>query len=414
MNLSLPLPSYRRWLLVGIFSASALGLGLWMGWFPAYWFAQPDAGHYLDIAAARTVMQPFALRQLSPLVARWLAHLLHLSLQDGFLAEGIGCLAFFVGTTGYLTARSGAPRFVFVAVAASYFWGLQFEALAMPDLLYAALLCGLLLLLQRGSLLAASLMMFPLMLTRESTVLTLACFLAAGWSRLRAREIVAAVGATLAGWLVVRHLSAGGLPNHEHISAGLYLLAKMPWNFLRHILGVDAWANVYPECGVPVWQLPIHIDRLTAIGSCGFQSWLPARTFAYGLAIFGLLPLLVLHCRWSDRSNWDLTTRFAILYGGVSFLLAPLLGDSLLRLFGYGWPLFLVGLPILLGTGGGRFRATWASWLFLAMHLALSWSIFWLDRPQLLVAGIVLYAAGWCLLRMTWETGGDTVPQTSA
>ena len=76
-------------------------------------------------------------------------------------------------------------------------------------------------------------MMFPLMVTRESTLLTLACFLIAGGRRLRLREAAASILATAAGMSIVHRLTRDAMPNREHISPMFYMVAKMPWNFLK-------------------------------------------------------------------------------------------------------------------------------------------------------------------------------------
>ena len=173
-----------------------------------------------------------------------------------------------LGTVLYLLLRSDAPRWMVPAIAGLLFWSRQLEDLALPDLFYGALLSCLLLLLWRGRLMLAALTMFPLMVARESTLLTVACFLIAGGRRLRVREAVTAVLATGAGMLLVKRLTVDALPNGEHISPMFYMVAKMPWNFLKNVLGLNPWANVYPSCAAPRWQMTLHLGPLHAIGLC--------------------------------------------------------------------------------------------------------------------------------------------------
>jgi hypothetical protein len=303
----------------------------------------------------------------------------------------------------WLLLRSGSPRWILPAVLGLGFWSLQFNGLVLPDLMFAAVVCALMLLLSAERNLAAVLMLFPLMLVRESAWLVLVCLLAAGWRRLRGVEMVAGVGAALAGALLVRHLAANALPNQEHVAPWLYLLAKAPWNGLKNVFGLELWANVYPACAVPRWQFAVHAGALRAVGICGFEATGPVKTLGAALASFGLLPLLVLGMRKMPAPG--LLLRFAVVYGGVSMLAAPLLGDSQLRLFGYGWPLFLAGLPMLVGRSGANFRSQGSAWLFLALHLGLSWLVLWLRATPLLVVGAVIYALGWVVLRKTFQNG---------
>jgi hypothetical protein len=373
-------------------------------------FTQADTANYLSIAAGEghRAMLPFASRQLGPLIVRGLTHLLHVSVQTGFLIEGVLSLIFFMSGVLYLLVRSGAPRVMLPAVAGLLFWSLQFNALVMPDLFYAALLCGLLLLLYRQNFLAAALMMFPLALARESTLLTLACFLIAGWRRLRTREVVAALVAVVAGMLTVGRLAANALPNREHISPALYLVGKIPWNLLKNIFGLVMSSNSYQACEVPRWTIPLHIGPLRQIGYCSFAPILPAAVIACGLASFGLLFLLLIKVRGvrvTTGSRQDMLLRFCVVYGVISFVLAPLLGESFTRLFDYSWPLFFVALPILLGAAPTIFSSARAALAFLVMHLLLAWSLIMNSSMLVIGVGVVFCLLGWRLLRQ--PTGPD-------
>ena len=359
-------------------------------------------------------MLPFASRQLGVLIVQALAHLLHLSMAHSFFLEGALSFAVFLGTVLYLLVRSGAPRWMLPAIAGLFFWTQQLEDLALPDLLYAALLCCFLLLLWRGHTMLAALMMFPLMVTRESTLLTLACFLIAGGRRLRLREAAASILATAAGMSIVHRLTRDAMPNREHISPMFYMVAKMPWNFLKNVLGLNPWANVYRACEVPRWQGPLHLGPLHAIGFCTTDFSYPLRAIAAALASFGLFPLLLFQLRRlrigpANRPGRDaIFLRFCLLYGVASFVLTPLLGESFLRLYFYSWPLFLVAMPILMGAARASLASTPAALLFLAMHLSLSWGLMFFDPWPVIWIALAVYPAGWLLLRRAWRTGPES------
>jgi len=384
----------------------------------AYIFHEPDSDQYLAMANHRMdlVMMPFACRQLGILLVQALTHLLHLSIAHSFVVEGVLSFGVLLATVLYLLLHSGAPRWMIPAIAGLLFWPRQLEDLALPDLFYAALLCCFLLLLWRGHLMLAALMMFPLMVARESTLLTLACLLVAGGRRLRLRDAAASVLATGAGMLLVKRLTANALPNQENISPMFYMVAKMPWNFLKNLLGLNPWANVYPSCAVPRWQMALHLGPLNSIGFCAPDFHYPITALALALASFGLFPLLLikLHRMYIAPPNpmerSAIFLRFCVLYGTASFVLTPLLGESFLRLYFYSWPLFLVALPILMGAARASLSSTPAALLFLTLHLGLSWSLMFVNPWLVIWIALVVYPAGWLMLHIAWRTRPQTEP----
>ena len=389
-----------------LFAAVVSPVAAWLGFRIGGIFIQPDAEHYRAMADGAPVMMPFASRQLGPLMVRAMSKGLHLGIAQAFELQGVLSLLFFIVTIAWLLVRSGAPRWTLYLIGGLMFWGFQFNALMMPDLLYAALMCCFLLMLREGQVMASCLMMFPLTLSRESTLLTLACFLVAGSKQLKKQEIVGAVFATGTAMVLVKQLARGALPNTEHISPMIYLVAKMPWNFLRNVLGLGMWANVYPTCAVPKWQTQLHLGPLRAIGFCGFFPGTVAKTLGLGMAAFGLMPLMAWRMRrkaMQTGGRENLMMRFAALYGALSFLLAPSLGDSVLRLFGYGWPLFLIALPLLLGASGANFISMWAAAAFLALHLFLAWYLLGLTPGSLFTTALACWILGWLLLRWTFR-----------
>ena len=401
-------PGRRRLTVAGFVATASLlavGAALRMG----HIFDQADTTHYLNLAAGRPALLPFASRQLGPLLVRGLVRLTHVSVEQAFFVEGTLALLFFTGTIAFLLVRSRSPKWIVPALAGMFFWTLVYNGLVLPDLFYAALLCGFLLLLRQRQMLAAGCMMFLLALARESTLLTLVCLLAAGWRRLRWHEAAVAIVGTGAGIELAKHLAANALPNTEGISPALYLIAKIPWNLLKNFFGIVPWANVYRSCEVPRWQMPLHFGPLTAVGVCRFGWRYPVWLLFQAMAVFGLLPLLLVKLRRVrmpvSNSRDEVLLRFCVIYGVISFAMAGLLGEAFGRLFGYSWPLFLVALPMLLGVSGANFKSVRAAILFLLLHLSLTWLNAQLHQPLLVVPALVLYGLGWWLLQMSWRSG---------
>lgn len=427
----MPAQQHRRFILVTLTMSLAVAILTSLHLGP--YFTHPDAAHYLALAQGRPAMLPFASRQLAPLIAQALTPVL--PLQTAIILEGLACLTVFATFIAYLLLRTRAPLWLTLATLGLFFWPQQFNWLIFPDLLFAALLsCFLFALLHRRPTLAA-LLLLPLTLTRESALLVLACFLIAlfrtrkpphpscpelahGRKSLFATQIqtpyllpaATALTSTALALLLLHHLTRNALPNHERLPPTLYLLAKLPWNLLKNVLGITPWSNLYPACATPRWQTPLHLSPLQGIGLCGFDVTYPIQSLAAALSAFGLLPLLLFTLRRSPDSIPEptLLLRFALLYGALSFLLAPLLGELFPRLYAYGWPLFLVALPILLSHTQAGFNSHRAAALFVAMHLTLSWSAIYLYPSEILLLSAVLYPAASLLLFRTWHSPSES------
>ncbi len=350
------------------------------------------------------LQQPFASRPLAPLLVRGLAAGAHVSLESGFLALAWGSLLVTLATIFLLATRTAAPRWILLAIAAVPFWPQLLHAAPLPDPPYAALLCGLLWCLAKERPTLAALTLFPLMVARESTMLVTLCLLLVAWRPLRASGCAVAVAATVAGSVLVKHLTAGAAGNVEHLPAFVYLMAKLPWNLLR-TLGVDPWSNLYPYlCDPPVWQVGVHVGSLRAVGVCRTSTMAPSLALSALLTTFGVLPLVLLAIpRRGVLGGTGLLVRFCLLYGGISFALAPTLGTVYSRLYGYSWPLWAVALPAITPALWLSRQRAWRGLglvLLLFVQVLLARLAFGFPKPWVLAAEVGLQAgAGAALWR---------------
>ncbi len=353
------LPGRSRWVMV---AACPLLILAWCvlhnGDLLAAW-GLPDVQFYVAMAHGRydLVPQPFSSRPLAPMIARLIATLAHSRVEGGFAALAFVSLYLTLAAVFWLLSRSKAPRWMVPAVAVVPFWPQLLGFAGLPDPLYTALLAGLLVSLELEWILVAAALMLPLMLARESTSLVLVCLLAVCWRRLRWGGSALAVGSAVVGAMLVRHFSAAGLPNPEHLSGSTYMVGKVMSNSLRS-LGVVPWSNVYPYlCSAPAWQMRLDMSGVQSVGVCSWDRSGPLQAVWAFLTIFGVLPLLLIAVRrrWRDAFlHGGLLVSFCMLYGGISLLLAPALGTWYVRLFGYAWPLPLVAVPRLLGSTGSQ------------------------------------------------------------
>jgi hypothetical protein len=97
------------------------------------------------------------------------------------------------------------------------------------------------------------------------------------------------------------------------------------------------------------------------------------------------------HAREGGGPGFSVAYRFSVLYGTITFLIAPLLGASTDRLVEYAWPLFLVALPWLLAQTAQL--SGWKAATIFCLHLAASWGAWFAfrsyDTTAVFVAGVV-------------------------
>ena len=382
-------------------------------------YTRIDSEWYTLIAQGRTAeaMQPFSARQLAPLLARGLAALTHASLPHCFLAIGLAAIFTLACTVGWLLCRNSARWPAMAAVALLWFWPATFSNFMLPDTLSAALLALFLLALWKRNYFVASAMLLPMFVARESTILVLLCLLIACWRHLRTRLCLLAIAASLLGMAIVHALSAGVHGNREQLGPLAYMIGKVPWNFAANVVAMRPWMpSLTNFCPVPryTFHLPmgLHVSGSSLVGLCGWDPAWQAHMLLLALCSFGLLPLFTVYLlRFHRRQVWkdDAFTRFCVVYGVLSFLIAPLLGHTIERLFFYGWPVFLLAAPITASNvfSGKNSRSFWIA-LF-AIHFTTAWldipvCRYWDQRSwqtawTLLAIVIVLNAIAWMLLR---------------
>lgn len=300
------------------------------------------------------VVQPFSNRQLEPLLVRVLADFLHMTTGRSFEVLALVSTIVCVGGVGYILYRSQASLRLYAAAALLPVWASFDHGYLLPDIFYSALLTVFLLCLWRKSYWLAAALLLPLYVSREAAILVLVCLLIAGVRFLRTRVMVGATVAATAGALISHALARGSQSNVHHLPAVLYLIGKVPFNFMQNVVGIAPWVNTLRPVGPPFWiyHIPswLHLGAIKVIGICPFHLEYPVRTLLGWMGGFGILPLvLCVSMRGGQlRTVWnDFFFRFCILYGVISFIAGPLLGSSVSRLILHGWPAFLVALPLI-------------------------------------------------------------------
>ena len=178
-------------------------------------------------------------RILHPAVVRFISWATKLNIDQAFFTVALVTLAVLIVSVAWILKQTtGFGVFVlpllFTPVLVEEMFGLYY----CQDLFYAALICCFFVaLLKRRKWLALSLL-FPLFLTRESTVLLAAVWAVLAWCESDLPLVGACIGVTLAGWGVSRAFAALGQPNVHHTNELLFLGLKPAYDSLRNLLGV--------------------------------------------------------------------------------------------------------------------------------------------------------------------------------
>jgi hypothetical protein len=343
-------------------------------------YVDADAFHYRAMADGQVAMKPFAFRVLLPAMARALANVTGKLTDDGFLVVGLASLWTLLYGTLLLVLERGRDTWLIVALISLPFWQESFRDYWLPDLLHAALVMLYLLLLRKRWWGWAAAMLLPMYLARESTMLIVLIATPVLWwlagRRVGLMQLAGALAGMAASKFAVRH----ALPNQHNINDTLYMIGKIPWNAAKNIFGVILWTNTLPvEPPIRVWNLPhwLPLGGVHQIGYSAFDGNYPVGTAISILGAFGLGTCVAICLAWKTPLRRLLPREdpylcIAGIYGATTFLLSPLLGAALLRLFAYGWPLFLVYLPAMVS----RIWRNWQArtvWVLLALHLFVAW-----------------------------------------
>ena len=286
------------------------------------------------------------------------------------------------------------------------FWAILFSNYILPDPLNSALLVLMIFFLSRERYFLAALMLAPLSVSRESSVLVAICFLAASWKKINRRVIALALFSLVAGLAIKSMMSAASLGNRHHIPFLAYMILKAPFNFCHNVLGVALWANTLPQC-TPVWTTAFNLGEMHSVGVCGYRPDFQLNFFAGWLCEFGLLALLMAPFL-KKLFRQPVYLQFCVAYGLTCFAIAPLIGSAIDRLIAYSWPFFLIAAPILLSERLKGCRPLWGAVLLSSLA---SWMYFMgeiRNHPSLSLLAIVSSVLSLAAARRTMRVTADS------
>ena len=231
----------------------------------------PDSEQYAALARghADQVASPFSQRVLHPALLRVLGST-GLGLRSAVVVVALVALVGFVVAMARLLRD--LPRWAPFLLLAVPFTVYAYREAYLPDLAFAALLAGLLLVLRRSPRPWTALLLVPMFATRESTLLVAAVLAVVAWRR-RLRALTAAtVAAVVVGQVIEKLATAAGQQSLHQIGGLTYLVAKLPYNFMRNIVGVQVWTNDIvgtPSACTPhvTWRCRLRCSRAASTRS---------------------------------------------------------------------------------------------------------------------------------------------------
>jgi hypothetical protein len=337
-----------------------------------------DAMHYQAMADGKTEMKPFAFRVLTPTVARLFADTTGRSTQDEFLV--VGLVSLWALLYGVLRPVIEQPWLV-AALTLIPFWLRNLHDYFLPDPLHAALCMVYLVLLRRRWWGWAAAMLPMMFLARESTLLLAVIAVPIVWLLAGRRAGMIQAGGAVLGEALSKFVARHAYANLHGINDTLYMIGKIPWNLSKNVFGITLWTNTLPGVQpVQIWSVPqwMHLGSIHQIGYSAFGGTVLLLNAVQLLTSFGLGICVLVCLIWRkplrELLPWKEPYLYvAVIYGGVAFLLAPVLGASLVRLFDYGWPLFLIYLPVALSRVW-RSCSGWMIAALLSLHLIAAWT----------------------------------------
>jgi hypothetical protein len=316
----------------------------------AAWYIKLAQGHLADVP------KPFATRLLYPWLVRLVQNGMSVELGTAFVVTAACCLLVTVVVTARMLGR--LPLIGILGIVASPFFFVLASNYHLPDILHAALLALFFLSLRGKRPWLSLLLLVPMALTREQTLVLGFCTAVLAFRASQFRFSIGVGAVTIVGFVTTVAIGRLTGPNIHQMPDLLYLLLKVPFNFSKNILGLQMWADTFDQSHIctPIatWPMPngIHLGVIERIGICGYDLGLPLSTLIIALTTFGVAPTLLLIL--SKRGGTSYMKRLpqwiqiAIAYGAFCFITAPFVGSSVFRLIGYAWPAFWLAMPQLL------------------------------------------------------------------
>lgn len=178
-------------------------------------------------------------RVLHPALVRFVSWAARLNIDQAFFVVALITLALLIGTVAWILRQvTGFGALVFPLLLTPVLVGEMFGLYYCQDLFFAALLSCFFVVLIKGHTWLALVLLLPLYLTRESTILLALVWAVLAWFESDSLSAGVCVAITFVGLFVSRKFASLGLPNVHHTNELVFLALKPPFDSLRNFLGV--------------------------------------------------------------------------------------------------------------------------------------------------------------------------------
>lgn len=321
-----------------------------------------DSIAYRAMALGRIGEVPGSIsgRVLHPYFVRFVSWAASLDIDQAFLVAALITVALLIATVAWILWQiTGFGAVVLPLLLTPVLVGDMFGLYYCQDLFFAALLSCFFVALIKGHTWLALVLLLPLYLTRESTILLAFVWAALSWVESDCLLAGVCVVITVVGLFVSRQFASLGMPNVHHTNEFAFLALKPPFDSLRNFFGIVLVPSEMK--GKPGFTCApfatVHLPRLLCYGStrqfgiCRPDPSAPLHTFTLWLSLFGIGPavLWTLFRRNGRRTlvGCPLWLKLAAIYGLLAFLVAPFVSFWLERDIGYAWPVFWLAVPVL-------------------------------------------------------------------
>jgi len=372
----------QRTTLITIGVALLIGTGLAIAFCPTLYPPHFEGRDYVAIANFdyAHVYSYYGARVLHPLIVRAVASIAQRP-ADAYVFRFVSVaslIALFLLLGLYYASEFPWTPWLFLPLVATATVVDEYRNYYWHDLFYAAL-CALFFLALRMNRWVSLPILLMLYMTRESTILLVAVLVLVAMLRRQWGFLVSVLLVGMAGMKATSMLMARAMPNHHGVSMLTLDVLKVPFNFALNICGLEFWTNTNAAtldpprwvADVPSW---LHLGNIRQVGYCGFHGVRPLGMLVLMCSAFGTLPALVIRAvtRGGVRlHNQRFDCAVAFVYGGIMFVLAPLVGSIPSRYILYSWPMFWIFAVGLMNatTADTRRRIE-----FVLLSLAASWA----------------------------------------
>jgi hypothetical protein len=325
-----------------------------------------DSYFYLEMAKGHfnNVVKPFSNRILHPFISGFLTEVIGIKPSISFITIQIISLIVFLTSMFMIQKNRVQNPILVILVIFCPFLITMFQQYYISDLFYTALLLLFFYSLIHHKIWLSFILVFLLQITRESTLLLILIISVVSIYHKNRKLLTGSIVCGIIGMVVVSVISGTGSDNIHHTSNFMYSFAKIIYNSLKNLFGIVLWTNTLAAnnpglfthipavlVGVPDW---FPLGSIRSIGIYELNLQFPLTTLLNMLTVFGALPLMFFsvvfrYPKYLSKKS-PVYIQVAVWYGLLSYLTGPLVGSSVDRLIGYGWPVFWIVTPMMIKT----------------------------------------------------------------